>query len=218
MTDQDFDPRTPCGVRLTPESRTFSLSIFQSTHPMRGATKFHPYRVYTGKFQSTHPLRGATLRTLQWCPQTEISIHAPARGATAIVVFLLPTVTFQSTHPMRGATPVSSSPPVSSSDFNPRTPCGVRPPSPWHRAPCAIFQSTHPLRGATKYDFSATAEPMISIHAPLTGCDWKGCDMRYDILGFQSTHPLRGATGTKSIKGNTPKISIHAPLAGCDSR
>ena len=193
MTDQDFDPRTPCGVRLTPESRTFSLSIFQSTHPMRGATKFHPYRVYTGKFQSTHPLRGATLRTLQWCPQTEISIHAPARGATAIVVFLLPTVTFQSTHPMRGATPVSSSPPVSSSDFNPRTPCGVRHAMMTYATFIALFQSTHPMRGATI---------LTALFLPMKK--------------FQSPHTLRGATAATVASCAVRDISIHAPLTGCD--
>ena len=57
-------------------------------------------------------------------------------------------------------------------DFNPRTPCGVR--------------------HAERTD--AALDEIISIHAPLAGCDGRG-----------------GAAG-----GDTPQISIHAPLAGCD--
>ena len=36
------------------------MSIFQSTHPVRGATKDQIITVVEGKFQSTHPVRGAT--------------------------------------------------------------------------------------------------------------------------------------------------------------
>ena len=34
----DFNPRTPCGVRLCAEPLKVRLAPFQSTHPMRGAT------------------------------------------------------------------------------------------------------------------------------------------------------------------------------------
>ena len=34
----DFNPRTPCGVRLCVSSRAPSRGSFQSTHPLRGAT------------------------------------------------------------------------------------------------------------------------------------------------------------------------------------
>ena len=78
--------------------------------------------------------------------------------------------------------------------FNPRTPCGVRPP----RQGLGVPINT------------------ISIHAPRVGCD------TYLIVGgrsrfeFQSTHPVWGATqgpiGPQGPKG----ISIHAPRVGCD--
>ena len=55
------------------------------------------------------------------------------------------------------------------------------------------FQSTHPLRDATKKDAVLMGLTMISIHAPLTGCD------------IQKEEELRKET-----------ISIHAPLTGCD--
>ena len=125
--------------------------IFQSTHPLRGATRpttiakprtqhFNPRtpcgvrRVgitsfFTGiLFQSTHPLRGATCRSsIRNSPPYRISIHAPLAGCD-------------------GSFGAPACPPTY---FNPRTPCGVR------RIPLKIsgipflFQSTHPLRGAT---------------------------------------------------------------------
>ena len=80
---------------------------------------------------------------------------------------------------------------------------------------------------------------MISIHAPLTGCDsgWRGINtsgwyfnprtpygMRhsqvyllvYSNFWFQSTHPLRDATVIRSVRHDFSFISIHAPLTGCD--
>ena len=59
---------------------------------------------------------------------------------------------------------------------------------------------------------------IISIHAPLAGCDrkfWSAC-VPSNI--FQSTHPLRGATLRQIHWEFQKQISIHAPLAGCDIR
>ena len=56
--------------------------------------------------------------------------------------------------------------------FNPRTPCGVRP------------------EHFTLYDNPF----LISIHAPLAGCDFVTVETPKGVCGFQSTHPLRGAT------------------------
>ena len=57
-----------------------------------------------------------------------------------------------------------------------------------------LFQSTHPLRDATIYLLEQDYFLNISIHAPLTGCD------------FFSVAP----------DGALSRISIHAPLTGCD--
>ena len=80
----DFNPRTPCGVRLytrctprccyrrisihaplagcdPPLRSKISFQVFQSTHPLRGATMDGESLVQDSvAFQSTHPLRGAT--------------------------------------------------------------------------------------------------------------------------------------------------------------
>ena len=173
---------------------------------------------YRSRFQSTHPLRGATHVIQLPGNGRAISIHAPLAGCDT------------------GREPVE----ISLQDFNPRTPCGVRP----------LAIATVP--------FSS----LISIHAPLAGCDncrCRGisvprdfnprtpCGVRLPVkqIGtafnpdfnprtpcgvrqerrqkplfacqFQSTHPLRGATSRTASGRRSNTISIHAPLAGCDS-
>ena len=148
--------------------------IFQSTHPLRGATSF-PWMckkapshfnprtpcgvrlLGTGvtlkkeEFQSTHPLRGATIAEGLVYPMFGISIHAPLAGCDfPLPLFFANTSEFQSTHPLRGATQT------------PDTQC-----------PRRIFQSTHPLRGATRTSSLLSDCRKISIHAPLAGCDSK---------------------------------------------
>ena len=58
---------------------------------------------------------------------------------------------------------------------------------------------------------------MISIHAPLAGCDSsRSVSVPALVRPFQSTHPLRGATPAEMQGEHNYIISIHAPLAGCD--
>ena len=81
-----------------------SSHTFQSTRPVRGATRsLRQTRQQLG-FQSTRPVRGATnMRTL-WIYQCRISIHAPRAGRDLAV----------RRHDLFTA------------DFNPRAPCGAR--------------------------------------------------------------------------------------------
>ena len=171
-------------------------SIFQSTHPLRGATGLAIAADGTISFQSTHPLRGATAVYVQqsrW--NGDISIHAPLAGCDLTPPPLAGGITvFQSTHPLRGATIAVCTPafmfsisihaPLAGCDhrcrasawqinhFNPRTPCGVRHGRALIEVNRALFQSTHPLRGATRNPESITKQQQISIHAPLAGCDY----------------------------------------------
>ena len=117
--------------------------------------------------------------------------------------------------------------------------CGVRPSCSRVIMSCHIFQSTHPLRGATTREEAEKAlQEMISIHAPLAGCDsaqavgkWErgisihaplaGCDTQADgTLSYWyliSIHaPLAGCDQLNGRGIMTADISIHAPLAGCD--
>ena len=100
----NFNPRTPCGVRLLSVNRSARRCAFQSTHPLRGATSRSSPTGCRCPFQSTHPLRGATL----------------------LQNIILKYNRFQSTHPLRGATRQGRARYPPRQDFNPRTPCGVR--------------------------------------------------------------------------------------------
>ena len=79
------------------------------------------------------------------------------------------------------------------SNFNPRTPDGVR-------------QAAVPV---------SWSERIISIHAPLTGCDRDFALMC--PCGHISIHaPLTGCDCGMSVSYTFVLISIHAPLTGCD--
>ena len=167
-----FNPRAPCGARL-PNSIAPSMTLpFQSTRPVRGATRSglcgdrpqwhfnprapcgarlrrYPPREKKHKFQSTRPVRGATRAHLRAAGGVHISIHAPRAGRD------------QNT-PQIPAVP---------GYFNPRAPCGARLVDIYGEDAQGTFQSTRPVRGATEVKelFSGTAQ-------------------------FQSTRPVRGAT------------------------
>ena len=146
-------------------------------------------------FQSTHPVRGATGSVSSMTIHLMISIHAPRAGCDldgdgdrhghpADFNPRTPCGVRRSNHWQR----------VHRWHFNPRTPCGVRPTSFSGEYVSSLFQSTHPVRGATATAGdcgAATADfnprtpcgvrPMrpreqkrvmtISIHAPRAGCD-----------------------------------------------
>ena len=100
-----FNPRTPCGVRPEKDLQEVAAALFQSTHPLRGATcAYYDPKDAVFVFQSTHPLRGATLASGGASRCFNISIHAPLAGC-------------DNRRRGRAARPRY---------FNPRTPCGVR--------------------------------------------------------------------------------------------
>ena len=80
--EQHFNPRTPCGVRLHGLRHRLTRKIFQSTHPVWGATTPDTLISRPVSFQSTHPVWGAT-------PGSPFFPGLPL---------------FQSTHPVWGAT------------------------------------------------------------------------------------------------------------------
>ena len=88
-----------------PSLLVFDNCVFQSTHPMRGATSLLSRFNCLDIFQSTHPMRGATHRIRHKAVYgAHISIHAPHAGCDQFTI--LQSADF--------------------CDFNPRTPCGVR--------------------------------------------------------------------------------------------
>ena len=147
-------------------------------------------------FQSTHPVRGATKHDAPHAVLLRISIHAPRAGCDDIEApLIVKSFKFQSTHPVRGATRTVCANLIHTHHFNPRTPCGVRlqrvlddryvkqnfnP-----RTPCGV----RPYIRAKLYK----RQP-ISIHAPRAGCDLEASRKLAAKKLFQSTHPVRGAT------------------------
>ena len=169
----DFNPRTPCGVRPATRRILEPWKGFQSTHPVRGATRHRRCCTRSSRFQSTHPVRGATVDEIafkvgdvHFNPRTPCGVRLRS-GIPAIA-----SGTFQSTHPVRGATRTQSVRRCCKCNFNPRTPCGVRRcrSRPTRRSR-RTFQSTHPVRGATRSRAEDQAGQEISIHAPRAGCD-----------------------------------------------
>ena len=193
----EFQSTHPARGATTRTSTAQANVRFQSTHPARGATahkRDHARRILYfnprtprgvrpptkgimlgGFFISIHaPREGCDSR----CPQPELpktqfqSTH-PARGATRISTHCCVTCTFQSTHPARGATRCSRGCLDTRSNFNPRTPRGVRP----------LFVSAF---DQYDYDFNPRTPRGVRRHHQVPS-----------IAGtrFQSTHPARGATG-----------------------
>ena len=81
--EHNFNPRTPCGVRPAYLCKLYGIDPFQSTHPVRGATRCEYWQVV----------------------ESSISIHAPRAGCDWCACFVSWCADqFQSTHPVRGAT------------------------------------------------------------------------------------------------------------------
>lgn len=79
-----------------------------------------------------------------------------------------------------------------------------------------IFQSTCPMRGATVGDQVRPQSELISIHAPLAGCDIDDLIPYANNAKFQSTHPSRGATRAIWIPHSWRKY--FNPRAPCGAR
>ena len=76
-----FNPRAPYGARLPFMVYWRIRSIFQSTRPLRGATRrWRSCWSRRSRFQSTRPLRGATHGSIHGPGGKQISIHAPLTG------------------------------------------------------------------------------------------------------------------------------------------
>ena len=170
----DFNPRAPCGARPSSGASSASVTRFQPTRPLRGATRYQQQdqraRQYFNPrapcgarqdgslavetlylFQPTRPLRGATQRRPAFLVETAgISTHAPLAGRDEEAAQMARTRRkFQPTRPLRGATQQGGRMSWDGYNFNPRAPCGARPPVAQPVGVGKKFQPTRPLRGAT---------------------------------------------------------------------
>ena len=148
---QNFNPRTPGGVRHVAITRTQQTTPISIHAPRVGCDTRRPSLLFPiNIFQSTHPGWGATrfaptdkARNIYFNPRTPGGVR-PAPGKPKYRE-----IRFQSTHPGWGATIIAAVIIVRVIDFNPRTPGGVRHAVALTAVTTIIFQSTHPGWGAT---------------------------------------------------------------------
>ena len=223
----NFNPRTPCGVRLCRSWYLATSTQFQSTHPLRGATKGEIFVVIHFHIISIHaPLAGCDRRTSArgpahrpyFNPRTPCGVRRANGTVNRSRAYFNPRTPCGVRHLhlqymswleyFNPRTPCGVRLSIFSinkslTNFNPRTPCGVRLIDVEKQVFEAIFQSTHPLRGATLKVLRGAVTKVISIHAPLAGCDERKIITHKEDMKFQSTHPLRGATAwlKKEIEG-----------------
>ena len=122
-----FNPRAPYGARLQPHRTEVRLTDFNPRAPYGARPTSTRVRSSSSRFQSTRPIRGATRRDGAAGARPNISIHAPHTGRDDIItdeetLELL----FQSTRPIRGATPSRPARCTRTTYFNPRAPYGAR--------------------------------------------------------------------------------------------
>ena len=166
-----FNPRAPCGARPVHTNSIAGFPMFQSTRPMRGATRTGRTQSPHLLFQSTRPMRGATFSGIPLIKVVWFQSTRPMRGATSPRPIPTVSVALQSPRPMGGATSPWIRACTGRRGFNPRAPCGARPTEGWIFKPCLRFQSTRPMRGATLGNSSNGRDLWVSIHAPHAGRD-----------------------------------------------
>ena len=119
---------------------------------------------------------------------------------------------------MRVATPEGSRQDDDQPDFNPRHPCGWRPPLFFKVISKVEFQSTPPMRVAT--GIRPAASYASRNFNPRHPCGWRHYTAvwrsRKDL--FQSTPPMRVATAGPPKQAAKAMISIHATHAGGDGK
>ena len=191
---RDFNPRSPCGERPVARTSGFRFLRFQSTLPVRGATRVLFWRQRNGDISIHAPRAGSDQRAENVDHVRVISIHAPRAGSDRVII------------PVDGP----------GGDFNPRSPCGERPGVYWVIHGNIPFQSTLPVRGATTYQPALILRTTFQSTLPVRGATL-GNDLDYSLRAyfnprspcgerqypsgsrltfnqFQSTLPVRGAT------------------------
>ena len=127
------------------------LLRFQSTRPIRGATRESKNDSYRAKNFNPRAPYGARLASVSLAVcSLNFNPRAPygARLNPYKLIFVFGK--FQSTRPIRGATAEESAALSQESHFNPRAPYGARPAKDTDSTANKQFQSTRPIRGATK--------------------------------------------------------------------
>ena len=215
----DFNPRTPCGVRLSESHCIGSQDNFNPRTPCGVRPS-----VTVGHFRETGisihaPRAGCDCaaacrrrRDPDFNPRTPCGVRPAIPDGTEVAYYFNPRTPC-------GVRPGSRDCRAAPKNFNPRTPCGVRldfttffkPYDDFNpRTPCGVrrflnhtiiaayhFNPRTPCGVRPPHSRLRRAVRPISIHAPRAGCDdYFGLGFK-DAIEFQSTHPVRGATAAQ---------------------
>ncbi len=215
---QNFNPRTPRGVRLFVWRLHLLYQYNFNPRTPRGVrrTRFFPVTLF--RYFNPRTPRGVRLRRRGGSPlYAAISIHAPREGCDQIQAHPDPPTAPISIHaPREGCDLVTAYTAALAVYFNPRTPRGVRQGGSQCLRLGIVFQSTHPARGATQVKYKSEYRCFISIHAPREGCDL--CSILFAVRLIWNFNPRtpRGVRRDVFFIVSQSEISIHAPREGCD--
>ena len=143
-----FNPRAPCGARHPIIMRITSKKGFNPRAPCGARLAEYRCKILYVRFQSTRPMRGATRVSATSCSPSRVSIHAPhaGRDEADAVILVVHVVSIHAPHAGRDiaaqikaqGVAVSIHAPHAGRDrqrascsaslfrFNPRAPCGAR--------------------------------------------------------------------------------------------
>ena len=168
-------------------------------------------------FQSTRPMRGATKLRAYYAVTFPISIHAPHAGRDAAARALMPALTAISIHAPHAGRDLHPCVDCIKDrfHFNPRAPCGARPPTAgWRSRGRTHFNPRAPC-GARHFDFHFVHLFLfISIHAPHAGRDMTAYSSLSLSRAFQSTRPMRGATDSHMAFSSVVIFQSTRPMRG----
>ena len=150
VIQEHFNPHSPCGERLQQILDKANALLISIHTPLAGSDfSWAEWTPNTTLFQSTLPLRGATRTPTRSRRRGRyFNPHSPCGERLKSLPFAVSVILFQSTLPLRGATRT-----VRIMRwrfyFNPHSPCGERLITYGTVSDYLTFQSTLPLRGAT---------------------------------------------------------------------
>ena len=123
---------------------------------------------------------------------------------------------FQSTLPVWGATRPPHRSIYDLCHFNPRSPCGERPPRSSARWTPKRFQSTLPVWGATRLRLHHVCVFEFQSTLPVWGATRRAACRPWRYLYFNPRSPCGERPSISTRTSSTATISIHAPRVGSD--
>ncbi len=145
-----FNPRTPCGVRRNRCGWPRWKTVISIHAPLAGCDGENTVDVGNTLISIHAPLAGCDSSPTRNRCAPRISIHAPLAGCDRSDGRFARAVDISIHAPLAGCDEHVTVLWQDARNFNPRTPCGVRPALPGRPHRWRRFQSTHPLRGATR--------------------------------------------------------------------